>query len=170
MFNLLIEKEMDNFSVTEARDALLESGVMFPNKEAARRYVYKQLISLEGKGWLIADGLRRAKRYHLTAEFKALTVEPRAIREKEVEVDSNLQLSESDLNILVKEKKLYEGELAITLGEIEEYQLLLARFPNNKLTLIPLFEEAKERSAKLLGKINALTNWICATKGEMKTC
>lgn len=50
MFNLLIEKGMDDFSVTEARDALLNSVSTFPSKDDARKYVYKQLLSFEEKG------------------------------------------------------------------------------------------------------------------------
>lgn len=168
MFNLLIDRGMDDFSVTEARDTLLESGVMFPSKEEARKYVYKQLLSLEGKGWLLADGLRRDKRYHVTEEFKSLTVEPRAVSGKKKEVNSNAQLMESDLNALVQEKKVYEGELAITLGEVEEYQSLLSRFPSSKTVLLPLYDAAKERSAKLLGKVNALNNYVHIAKDKAK--
>lgn len=101
MFNLLIDRGMDYFSVTEARDALLESGVMFPSKEEAR-------------------------------------------------------------------KNVYEGELAITLGEVEEYQSLLSRFPSSKTDLLPLYDAAKERSAKLLGKVNALNNYVHIAKDKAK--
>ncbi|MBR9872939.1 MAG: hypothetical protein GYB23_01595 [Vibrionaceae bacterium] len=170
MFNLLIERGMDDFSVKEARDALLESGVLFPSKEDARKYVYRQLLSFEGKGWLLADGLRRDKRYHLTAEFKALAVEPRTLSDKNGRVDSNANLKESALNTLVQERKLYEGELAITLGEIEEYQSLLSRFPSNKKDLQPLYNAAKEHSAKLLGKINALNNYVHIAKDKAQKC
>ncbi|HBC3974427.1 TPA: hypothetical protein KD887_000065 [Vibrio parahaemolyticus] len=170
MFNLLIEREMDDFSVTEARDALLESGVLFPSKEDARKYVYRQLLSFEGKGWLLADGLRRDKRYNLTAEFKALAVEPRTFRDKKMKVDSSARLTESELNTLLQEKKLHEGELAITLGEIEEYQSLLSRFPSNKKDLQPLYDAAKEHSAKLLGKINALNNYVHISKDKALKC
>ena len=45
MFNLLIEKGMDNFSVIEARDALLNGTSTFPSSDDARKYVYKQLLS-----------------------------------------------------------------------------------------------------------------------------
>ncbi|MEZ9856554.1 hypothetical protein AB4347_21370, partial [Vibrio breoganii] len=66
--------------------------------------------------------------------------------------------------------KQYEGELAITLGEIEEYQSLLMRFPNNKQDMQPLFNAARERSAKLLGRINALTNWMQVAQSKAPQC
>ncbi|NMV05989.1 hypothetical protein HKB28_02290, partial [Vibrio parahaemolyticus] len=59
MFNLLIEKGMDDFSVIEARDALLNSTSTFTSSDEARKYVYKQLLSLEEKGWLSVIGTRR---------------------------------------------------------------------------------------------------------------
>ena len=80
------------------------------------------------------------------------------------------QILDSSLNTLAQEKKLHEGELAITLGEIEEYQSLLMRFPNNKQEIQPLFNLARERSAKLLGRINALTNWMQVVQGNTQKC
>nr|MBF4242917.1 hypothetical protein [Vibrio anguillarum] len=70
MFNLLIEKGMDDFSVIDARDALLNSSVIFSSKDDARKYIYKQLLSFEEKGWLSTIGTHRSKRYHQTSEFK----------------------------------------------------------------------------------------------------
>ncbi|NAW84034.1 hypothetical protein CAG69_18570, partial [Vibrio sp. V43_P6S15P86] len=80
------------------------------------------------------------------------------------------QILDSSLNTLEQEKKQHEGELAITLGEIEEYQSLLMRFPNNKQEIQPLFNSARERSAKLLGRINALTNWMQVVQGNVLKC
>ncbi|MEX0335254.1 hypothetical protein [Vibrio tubiashii] len=171
MFNLLIEKGMDNFSVIEARDALHDSEDIFPNKEGARKYVYKQLLSFEEKGWLSVIGTRRDKRYQVTNEFKALIIEPRTSRTRRTQADlMAVQISAPSLNTLEQEKKQHEGELAITLGEIEEYQSLLMRFPNNRQEMQPLINAARERSAKLLGRMNALTNWMQVAQGKIQKC
>ncbi|HDI3200190.1 hypothetical protein [Vibrio cholerae] len=171
MFNLLIEKRMDGFSVIDARDALLSSNVTFPSKDDARKYIYKQLLSFEEKGWLATIGTYRSKRYRQTSEFKALTVEPRVARKSKVNFDPiAVQTADTPLMVLEQEKKQYEGELAITLGEIEEYQSLLTRFPHSRQKMQPLFNAARERSAKLLGKINALTNWIQVVQGRALQC
>jgi len=171
MFNLLIEKGMDNFSVIEARDALLNGTSTFPSRDDARKYVYKQLLSFEEKGWLSVTGARRDKRYHQTNDFKVLIIEPRTPnKRKAAEGAVTDQIIDSSLNTLKQEKKQYEGELAITLGEIEEYQSLLMRFPNNKQGIQPLFNSARERSAKLLGRINALTNWMQVVQGNAQKC
>ncbi|MDF2152882.1 hypothetical protein [Vibrio sp. CAU 1672] len=169
MFKLLIEKEMNNFSVIEIRNALMECDVVFADKEEARKFVYKQLLSLKNKGWLSTTGVHRRKRYLVTDNFRACSFEARAQRKVSSAIKSSVMVSKT-FDIVLKEKKKYEGELAITLGEIEEYQSLAARFPQDKATILPLFDSAKDRSAKLLGKINALSNWIHATKGEVQTC
>lgn len=166
MFNLLIEMGMDDFSVIEARDALLRNNVTFPSKDDARKYIYKQILSFEEKGWLATIGTYRAKRYHQTSEFKALTVEPRVARKSNVDPIA-VQIADTSLTALEQEKKQYEGELAITLGEIEEYQSLLTRFPHSRQKMQPIFNAARERSAKLLGKINALTNWMKVVQGKV---
>ncbi|WP_414931285.1 hypothetical protein [Vibrio europaeus] len=171
MFKLLIEKGMDNFSVIEARDALLNGASTFPSRDDARKYIYKQLLSFEEKGWLSVTGIRRDKRYHQTNDFKALIIEPRTPSRRKATDDSMTgQIPDSCLNTLEQEKKQHEGELAITLGEIEEYQSLLIRFPNNRQDMQPLFNAARERSAKLLGKINALTNWMQVAQSKASQC
>ena len=171
MFNLLIEKGMDDFSVIDARDALLKGTSAFSSRDDARKYVYKQLLSFEEKGWLSVTGTRRDKRYHQTNDFKALIIEPRTPSKRKATKESvSGQILDSSLNTLEQEKKQHEGELAITLGEIEEYQSLLVRFPNNKQEIQPLFNSARERSAKLLGRINALTNWMQVVQGNAQRC
>lgn len=171
MFNLLIEKGMDNFSVLEARDALYGSEDTFPNKEEARKYVYKQLLSFEEKGWLSVTGTRRDKRYHQTNDFRSFIIEPKTPRKRKATDDAMTgQIPYSSLNTLEQEKKQHEGELAITLGEIEEYQSLLMRFPNNRQDIQPLFNAARERSAKILGRINALTNWMQVAQSKASQC
>ncbi|TKF96603.1 hypothetical protein FCV67_24145, partial [Vibrio sp. F13] len=93
------------FSVTDARDALLNSASTFSSKDDARKYVYKQLLSFEEKGWLSVIGVRRDKRYHQTNEFKVLTIEPRSARNRKAKVDStDIQIPECSLNALEREK------------------------------------------------------------------
>ncbi|GAL29973.1 response regulator [Vibrio variabilis] len=70
------------------------------------------------------------------------------------------------MKVLQKEKSKYEGELAIVLSEVEEYQSLMERFPKKKDMFLTMFTESKEYSAKLLGKINALSKVLLASKTE----
>lgn len=163
MFNLLIEKKMDNFSVVEIRDVLMECAPLFEDKEQARKYVYRQLLSFERKGWLISAGIRREKRYFLTKKFHSQSFEPR-ISSKNQSIPVLHEEIAITMDVLIHEKTQCEGELAVVIGEIEEYQSLLVRFPSNSMMFMPMFDATKERSAKLLGKINALAKCIHAAK------
>lgn len=169
MFNLLIKREMDNFSVVEIRDALMECAPIFEDKEQARKYVYRQLLSFERKGWLVSTGFRRDKRYLLTKQFHSRSFEPRK-SSKEKSISASSEEIENTIGVLNQEKTQYEGELSIVLSELEEYQSLLVRFPSNTVILKPMFEATKDRTAKLLGKINALTNCIHAARSDSFTC
>ncbi|CSA22607.1 Response regulator [Vibrio cholerae] len=71
-----------------------------------------------------------------------------------------------DYSVLVSERNQYKGELEIVLGEIDEYQSLNIRFPELEPKLITLLDEAKERSACLLGKVNGLTNVLKVLSGQ----
>lgn len=165
MFNLLIENKMDGFSVIELRDALLSQDASFTNKEEARQYVYRQILSFEKNGWLTSLGKRRDKRYSITELFRTQSFAP-----KMAEKVKSLNCVGNIIEILVQEKKEHEAELAITLGEVEEYQSLLNRFPNDEEILLPLFDTAKERSAKLLGKVNALTSRLQVKNSKVSLC
>lgn len=78
--------------------------------------------------------------------------------------------SSHDYSVLVSERNQYKGELEIVLGEIDEYQSLKVRFPELEPKLIMLLDEAKERSAYLLGKVNGLTNVLKMLYEGKQTC
>lgn len=69
----------------------------------------------------------------------------------------NHETTDQDYSILLNERNEYKGELEIVLGEMDEYQSIVSRFPNLEKRLAPIHQQAKERAALLLGKINALT-------------
>lgn len=152
MYKLLIERTLDGFSVIELRDEfiVLKGSTITPDE--ARKKVYRQILQFTKKGWLTSEGSGRQKRYFQTDTFKALNVEPKS-EDVDIEVVSN-----HDYSVLVSERNQCKGELEIVLGEIGEYQSLKARFPELEPKLVTLLEDAKERSAYLLGKANGLTN------------
>lgn len=152
MYKLLIERTLDGFSVIELRDEFIVLKGSSIDPDEARKKVYRQILRFIKKGWLRSEGSGRQKRYFQTDTFKALHVEPRS-RNVDIEIVSN-----HDYSVLLSECNQCKGELEIVLGEIDEYQSLKARFPELESKLITLLEEAKERSAYLLGRVNGLTN------------
>ncbi|EME0093268.1 hypothetical protein VXI05_001264 [Vibrio parahaemolyticus] len=166
MHNLLIEKRMDGFSVIEARDVSLNDGCGTQNLDEARKKVYRQIWQYQQRGWLRSEGEGRNKRYFQTEQFLELEVLPRRKSEREASVKQ----SASDYSVLFRESNEYKGELEIVLGEIDEYQSLRCRFPELESRLTPLLQQARERSAHLLGKINGLTNLLNTLSGGSQPC
>ncbi|PSU42858.1 hypothetical protein C9J12_28590 [Photobacterium frigidiphilum] len=162
MHKLLIEKEMDGFSVIELRDASISISNDHTEPDEARKIVYRQILRFIKNDWLRSEGTGQKKRYFQTDLFKTLQVAPKP-EAVEIEISSM-----TDYSILRRERSQYKGELEIVLGEIEEYQSLNHRFPELKVKLTPFLEQAKERSAHLLGKVNVLTN-VLKTLSEGKT-
>ena len=151
MHKLLVERTLDGFSVIELRDEYVFLNASNIDSDEARKKVYRQILRFLKQGWLRSEGRGRQKRYFQTDSFKALNFEKK-VGSVDVEMPSKHAYS-----LLVNECNQYKGELEIVLGEIEEYQSLNVRFPELEPKLTTLLDEAKERSAYLLGKVTGLT-------------
>ena len=163
MHKLLIENGLDGFTILEARDLWLSTNDTNSNSSEVRKKVYRAIYNFEKSNWLRCEGSGRGKRYFQTEEFKELP----DYKVSEHHPKINRSTSEQDYSVLVNECNEYKGELEIVLGEIDEYQSILSRFPNLESRLAPIHQKAKERAALLLGKINALTTTLnTLTKGS----
>ncbi|MGL6313198.1 hypothetical protein [Vibrio sp. WXL103] len=164
MHKLLIEKKMDGFSVVELRDAFVSTDNGRTDPDEARRMVYRQLKRFTDNNWLVSEGKGRKKRYFQTSQFKSLQVEPKL---QTTRVSSS---SGADYSELFCEHGQYKAELEIVLSEIDEYQSVIRRYQELEVKLRPLLEQAKDRSAHLLGKVNALTNALNSLSEEAVSC
>ena len=77
MHKLLIEKEIDGFSVVELRDASLSASDCGMDPDEARRMVYRQILRFTKNDWLISEGKGQKKRYFQTNLFKGLQFQPK---------------------------------------------------------------------------------------------
>ncbi|EHK0038048.1 hypothetical protein KB977_002057 [Vibrio parahaemolyticus] len=153
MHKLLIEHGLDGFTVLEARDLWLSLEDSGSDSTEARKKVYRAIFNFEQKNWLRYEGTGRNKRYFQTEQFK----EQSDYRVLNHQSGINHKTTDQDYSILLNERNEYKGELEIVLGEMDEYQSIVSRFPNLEKRLAPIHQQAKERAALLLGKINALT-------------
>ncbi|MBF4277512.1 hypothetical protein EAY27_09900 [Vibrio anguillarum] len=170
MHQLLIEKQMDNFSVVEIRDALLLLEGVDPDPEEARKFIYRQILVLEKKGWLSCEGIGRQKKYFQTELFRGLDIISRESSSPKVRISQPSTSTIDGYSVLMTERGEHQGELEIILGEIEEYQSLSQRFPELSTQITPLLKIARERSALLLGKINVLTNVLTSLSEGCARC
>jgi len=167
IYKLLIDKKMDGFSIVEARDIAR----MFPESprdiNELRKIIYRQISKCIKSGWLRCEGSGREKRYYKTDDFYALSFEPRKprLKKRTFQVSSTNQVS-NDYSELTVERKRLKGELEVTLGEIEKYNVLKEQYPEQFQLLERLQVAANEKAALFMGNINAITNMLNSLSHE----
>ncbi len=179
IYNLLIEKDFKEFSATNLRDALLKITDEYIHMTEARKFIYRQLLRLEALGFICkidkSDG-RSKKLYKKTQLFYSTTFTsgkmPKNSRLQTVPAKVDTEASDVDifLNDLKKEKLIHEAKLAVVLSEIEEYQSLMERFPTKRTYLTDLYQQAKNQSAALLGRVTALSKVLGQESSEHHIC
>lgn len=156
MHKLLIEKELNGFTVVEARDELLSINSEPTDINEARKKVYRQILRFEKHKWLRSEGAGRTKTYFQTDLFKKLFENSN----KGAQSDPTQLIPNHDYSVLIQECNEHKGELEIVLGEVDEFKSITKRFPELEARLAPLHQQTKERAAFLLGKVNVLTKVI----------
>lgn len=179
IYNLLIEKDFKEFSATYLRDELLKITDEYSQVSEARKFIYRQLLRLEALGLICkidkSDG--RSKRLYKKTELFYFTTFtsgkiPKNSRLQTVPAKADSEASDVDifLNGLKKEKLIHEAKLAVVLSEIEEYQSLMERFPTKRTYLTDLYQQAKNQSAALLGRVTALSKVLGQESSEHHIC
>ncbi len=167
---LLVIKQMNNFTVTQAKETLLREQSEFTDPVETRKFVYRQLTRNVAKGLLKrTNKLRKGVKeviYSKTELFFSLEVVPssRASRLKKISTENigAPNISTETVKVIEYQEELkkdlltYEIDLNTVLEEAKEYQRLSARYPKLQEQLQLHHTQAKEKSIKLLGKINAL--------------
>lgn len=168
MYNLLIRKDLNHFTVSQAREIVYQSSSSeFKDRKEARMYIYRYIWLFQKKGWLISKGDGRQKIYLKSDDFLSLNLVPMSGSTTEKRKSKKIRMVQaSSTESLRSRKGEYEAELSIVLGEVEEYQSLMECYPQQKDAMELLFQEAKDKSANLLGKVNALTKLITASASK----
>ena len=179
LHSLLVNKQMNNFTVSEAKDALLLEHAEFTDEIETRKFIYRQLTRNIEKGLLKRtdrfDGGSKKVIYSKTDKLLASTIVPiirgskveKVIQKKEPKSKTKSAGYESELK---KELLAYEIDLNTTLEEAKEYKRLSVRFPELQNKLQQHQSEAKDKSIKLLGKVHALQNLLGYTVTEHQSC
>ena len=156
---------MNEFTVIEARDALLHEHTEFTDADAARKFIYRQLLWAIKNGLLkrtdnFDDGVKTAI-YSKTEAFFASTFAPvkRGKKQKQKSPPKAITAKPNTENykaLLEKELMTYEIDLNASIEEAKEYKRLSTRFPELKEKLQQHQLQAKSQSTQLLGKVHAL--------------
>ncbi|GLS89083.1 hypothetical protein GCM10007916_01500 [Psychromonas marina] len=179
LHSLLVIKQMNDFTVAEARDALLREHAEFTDEVETRKFIYRQLSRNIEKGLIkrtdCFDSGSKQVIYSKTDKLLASSVvpikrgskAPKVTHKKEAVKVPETARYRTELH---KELMAYEMDLNTTLEEAKEYKRLSARFPDLKDKLQQHQSQAKDKSIKLLGKIHALQNLLGYTVTGHQTC
>ena len=181
---ILIIKQMDKFTVTEAKDALLHEQSEFSDAVETRKFIYRQLTRNVAKGLLkrtnkLNKGVKEVI-YSKTELFLSLEIVPnsRGSRAKDIYISNhnstNATVEKFEITEYQEELKkdllTYEIDLSTLLEEAKEYKRLTTRYPKLHEKLQLHHTQAKKKSIKLLGKINALQTLLGNKIIEKQPC
>jgi len=179
LHSLLVIKQMNDFTISEAKNALLREHAEFTDMTEARKFIYRQLSRNIEKGLIkrtdSSDGGVKKVIYSKTEKFFASTIAPltRGAKAKKMAIRNVSEKAVETVSYkteLKKELIAYEIDLNTTLEEAKEYKRLFPRFPELQETLQKHQSEAKEKSIKLLGKVHALQNLLGYTVMGHQSC
>ena len=163
LISILSRSDFDDFTVLELRDACLKklksNGI---GKVEARRFVYGNLLRLLKKGFLkrIDAEDKRKTKYLKTVKFH----ESSLVNDEDSNSASKYgEQSNGDrglLKQLTEKLQRYKLEMLSHVGESEEYKSLYSEFPQMKEMLQERYNNARDESSKLLGRVKALETLI----------
>lgn len=174
-YNLLKIKKLNHFTVTEFRDALMDEPDASFCKVEARKFVYRRLLLLVNKGLMYkTDSKFSSETRYSTSELFSHTVfkTKKAPNPQGEGIPSNVQQNSnvSFLLELKKEKIIHETDLRFVTEEMEVFESLMTRFPEQKEYLEPFFYEARNRSSKLYSHVSALSKILNNTAIGSREC
>lgn len=160
-YTVLVEQQLDNFTIMELRDAIIDvtpsDSELSPQQQQKRAYrlvhrlIKKSLFSASKK---IGTHIR----YGRTAEFTKVRLQAKGTPiEKTKTPTSNLSATHAakryELQRLLDE---YQVELLSALEETNEYKRLNQKMPELSTLLEPMHLETREKSSRAFGKIEAV--------------
>jgi hypothetical protein len=178
LHSLLVIKQMNEFSVIEAKDALLREHAEFTDSEEARKFIYRQLLRSVDKGLLkrtdlFDDGIKNVL-YSKTEKFFASKIVPMTRGSKKRTTTTKPPVKKPVLvdykAELKKELMTYEIDLNASIEEVNEYKRLSSRFPELKEKLQQHQLQTKNQSVQLLGKVHALQKLLGYTVTGYQPC
>lgn len=161
IYYLLIEKNLNHFTVTSLRNELLACNNIFWDPFEARVLVYKQICGLVKKNLLVRDANPSPIKviYSKSLNFKHTNFikKTRAVQTNSMELKFNrinrCNQFRFDMQTLQNE---YETESIVVESELEEYQRLMKQYPQKTNSILEFVNEGNMRILLLKGKLAAL--------------
>lgn len=162
--------ETDTFTVAELTQAYLEHPKSkHRSKKSARQFVYRNMVRMikvglmerqpESEGW---------PRYRLSKSFRISTspgVSTDTPSSPPSAAEQSVKVVTSSTTVLKERLSKHRSDMLCAMGEAEEYSALSTELPVLRGEVQALYNEARERSAILLGKIKALESLLSQQPG-----
>lgn len=156
LYKILVESQLDSFSVLELRDRFLSTTTLYQSKEEARRYVYRNILRLERLKLIKRTYLSISKKpiYKKEGKFSeviwSVTGEPKAsLTGKSLSDDRVCSLLEQRLEECQSRYLSYQNEY-------ETYKNLTYDFPMLATALSEPQKDTVIKTLKLDGEIRAI--------------
>lgn len=171
---ILIDKEIHQFTVTELRDHFMElyqdSTGKKVDSDEVRKWIYRRIYKMAATGYLdkiyTVDG--SVKSYKLSEQFftvkikdaehchlDSLNADDKKSNVAKKVVSPKINKNQDILKSLKEKAKQYQVDLDSSIGETEEYKALYETYPSLKAQLESQYELSKNKSSKLLGQLTA---------------
>jgi hypothetical protein len=164
---LLVIKEMNDFTVSEAKDVLLLETTKFTDPVETRKFIYRQLTRNVEKGLLKrtekSDSGVNKVIYSKTNLFFTVTVGV-LFRKNKINVGGDKRLK------LITKLNHYKAELLLNIGESEAYKEVHSEFPELVDEIKPESNKAKDNNTIILGKIRAVEGLLGQVRSIGKIC
>lgn len=161
LLQVLSALEANDFTVAELTQAYLEHPkAKHQSKKAARQFVYRTMVRMMKVGLMErlpdSEGWPRYRMVENFREAGASQGKGTAIPPTIKPLSDQPPKAATSANLLKDRLSKHRSDMLCAMGEAEEYNALCTELPALRGQAQALYNEARERSAILLGKIKAL--------------
>lgn len=160
---LLTDESMKSFTVLNLRDEYEKRYGLkgCRNKAELRSLVYRRVLALQKKGYVLKAGTSQENEVFYTVSDKLYEDYSDGERAEANACDDSLDFDQ--IKQLKSRLNQYEIDMLSCTGECEEYRQLAKDYPFLRKQIAPLLREARESSSELLGKMKAINNLLQET-------
>jgi hypothetical protein len=165
LLRVLKQLKQKEFTVAELTQAYIaDPDSSHRSKKGARQFVYRNMVRLIKAGQMVKLSANEGwPRYKLSPTFCEPTNAPDANVPNAPHQPEPASLEKHPplpVHTLKERLSKHRSDMLCAMGEAEEYNALCAELPELRAKAQELYNEARERSAILLGKIKALESLL----------
>ncbi|AKH68805.1 MAG: hypothetical protein KBT72_01935 [Zhongshania sp.] len=165
LLSLLTSNKFQAFSCADLVDAYLKlDSSPNLNKKQAHQFIQRNIDRLIWAGFAVkeSNNINGRPRYSLTNSFNSANYSIGSPHRKKPTPKTTVSAKPNNhyINDLNEQLKKHKLELLTTISEAEEYEALSSQLPNRRDDLQDLYNDARNRYSKTLGRVRAIESLI----------